>query len=243
MKINKVLVFLLSLIGYVSLTIEANASCAFVSRDYSSRDNNRYHEGIVSNLKINSDFRLVSFVTSDEIENNEDKFNLKIPKQVKEQPEVLVRDFEKEYRLDEINLSSINQKFYTFNWSSCVIRKAKIDPNKLRFLAVLPGSQDILLPVIFGEGGKEYNFVFRTPKPTVIKSFQIKHGEQVIYRTSNPSQTGEISLTWDGRDESRNIVKAGLYNLFIEVEIRDLRGSIESYAEQISFYHNPNWLK
>jgi len=243
MKTSKFSVFLLSLIGSIALAFEAHASCAFVNQDYSSRDNNRYNEGIVSNSKINSDFKLVSFAISDKVKNSEDRLDIKIPKSAMEKPYILVREFEKEYRLDNITLSSENKKFYSFKWSSCVIQKAKIDINKLRFRAVLLRSQDILLPVIFGEGGKAYSFVFRTQKPTVIKTFQVKQEEEIVYRTSNPSKTGEILLNWDGRDETQNIVKPGIYNLFFEVEIREINGLIESYTEQVQFYHNPNWLK
>ena len=250
MKVNKVLLLFLGLIGSVTFALPANASCAFVRQDYRSRDNNRYNEGLLSSLKINDDFKLVSFVTTNKAVNQGETLTLKVPKpkQTTDQdqpivPIVLVEEIEKGYKLDQITLSSENKNFYSFNWYNCVIKKSNVNINKLRFLARLPVSQIILLPVIFGDIGERYDFVFRASNPTVIKSFQIKSEEKVIYNTSNPSQVGEISLTWNGRDKAQNIVPAGLYYLFIDVEIRYINGSIEPYTEQISFYHNPNWLK
>lgn len=246
MSKNNILVFFIVIVSFLFLPVKAETSCLFVNKDYSSRDSNSYNEGLLSNSKINSDFKLVSFSISSISDNIENTLKIKIPKVTNDIPDILVREFEKQYKLDKVKkISTENNKFYTFNWSSCVIQKADIDINKLSFLASLPVSQKVFLPIVFGEGGDKYNFVFKTPKPTVIKSFQIKQSETVVYAGSDLYQIGgELALTWNGLNQFQNKAQSGLYNLYIDVEITDVfEGSVESFSEQISFYHNPQWLK
>lgn len=238
--LRKILV--LSFLIFNSASIEAYELCNdgdLSSTDYIRRDDNRC-EGIKDNSPISGRIlELISFTTR-KIDRLEDNLKLEVPRINNNKPGVFVQTTEDNYLLDGFSLSS-DQSSYFFTWSSYVLKEAKISLNKLRSLSAFKDDYNriVHLPVILGQPSGKYEFVIFAPFPTRISTFEISLNGQVVHSDSRTTrQREEIIFTWDGRNEP-----AGRYKLYFVGEVEQFNAPSEEIPVEITFEHNPNWLK
>ncbi|MGI2907874.1 hypothetical protein [Tolypothrix sp. VBCCA 56010] len=206
------------------------------STEYIRRDDNRC-EGI---KQRNSDrgLRLISFATIG-INSYPNTLTLKIPSIANATPDVRVQSLGKNYILDNVSLTS-NNSLFTFSWNPFVLNQAQILPTSLRALAdVNLGSQVVYVPVILERPSGQYQFVFYTPSRAKFPTFQIRRNGKVIHTSPrNNFQGGEVVFNWDGKN-----IPAGRYELYVIAEQEQIGRPPEKIPKQITFEHNPNWLR
>lgn len=231
----KILLTCLLIFSFSPLTAEACPTEGNPeSLAYMRRDNNRC-EGIKP-VDAGGNFNLISFVTR-RISSFTDNLSLLVPRISNTTPNISVRSLGKNYQLDNISLVS-GQTNFTFNWSTRILKAANIPANSLRALASV-GSPVIYVPVILGQPSGQYEIVFYSSQTAKFTTFEITRNSQVIYRNPrNTPQRGEVVFNWDGRN-----APAGRYQLRVVAELEQYGRPPEPVNRQITFEHNPNWLR
>ncbi|NCR74410.1 MAG: hypothetical protein GPI92_01940 [Microcystis aeruginosa K13-06] len=211
------------------------------SSNYIQRDNDKRCEGIAP-IDIAGSFSLIS-LSIGRIREMTDPLKLEVPSRNNRAPKVIVRSVPKNYQLDPLTLRPQGSR-YQFKWSNYVIDREDIALESLRATAYISEGRLIYLPVIFNPSGK-YDLVFFTNVRSQIKELQILQNNKVIYETSRPNwqPKGEIFLSWDGRTSDGKLAKAGLYELRVKALLEQDDAPPRNAPINITFEHNPQWLK
>jgi flagellar basal-body rod modification protein FlgD len=215
------------------------------SRYYILRENDRRCEGIKA-PKRSASFELISFTTGQipQIPLGSNFLNLQVPGEATPEPKIAVENRERSYYLDPIKPINYNQKTKRFQlrWSDNVIQNVGIPLDQIYATATInditsKSTNPKYIPVIFDRASGVYKFVFWTNQRTKITKFEIRQQSKTIFKTSRPNfqPKGEISISWDGRS-----TPAGNYQLLVEAELEQ---SEEQPPINLTFQHNPQWLK
>jgi hypothetical protein len=203
-------------------------------------------EGLVSDKKTNNIIELVSFSTR-KLDSYEDDVNIEVPQVLsisgKTPYELRIESWGNNYHylLDNFSLKSNGE----FSWKSEILTKKSILPKSLRGLATYNINSKLLhIPVIVGEKGDEYEFVFRSKSQVKFDVFEIRSvaPSKVVYR--HPSQDfrdvreGETTIPWGAKNQP-----SGRYKLYYHAWIRIQGQAMYEINGDIEFEHNPNWLK
>ena len=211
------------------------------SSNYIQRDNDKRCEGIAP-IEIAGSFSLIS-LSIGRIREMTDSLKLEVPSRNNRAPKVIVRSVPKNYQLDPLTLRPQGSR-YQFKWSNYVIDREDIALESLRATAYISEGRLIYLPVIFNQA-KTYDIVFFSDVRSQIKELQILQNNEVIYETSRPNwqPKGEIFFTWDGRTSDGKLAKAGLYELRVKALLEQDDAPPRNAPINITFEHNPQWLK
>ena len=211
------------------------------SSNYIQRDNDKRCEGIAP-IDIAGSFSLIS-LSIGRIREMTDSLKLEVPSRNNRAPKVIVRSVPKNYQLDPLTLRPQGSR-YQFKWSNYVIDREDIALESLRATASISDGKLIYLPVIFNQA-KTYDIVFFSNARSQIKELQILQNNEVIYETSRPNwqPKGEIFFTWDGRTSDGKLAKAGLYELRVKALLEQDDAPPRNAPINITFEHNPQWLK
>ena len=211
------------------------------SSNYIQRDNDKRCEGIAP-IDIAGSFSLIS-LSIGRIREMTDSLKLEVPSRNNRAPKVIVRSVPKNYQLDPLTLRPQGSR-YQFKWSNYVIDREDIALESLRATAYISDGKLIYLPVIFNQA-KTYDIVFFSDVRSQIKELQILQNNEVIYETSRPNwqPKGEIFFTWDGRTSDGKLAKAGLYELRVKALLEQDDAPPRNAPINITFEHNPQWLK
>ncbi len=211
------------------------------SSNYIQRDNDKRCEGIAP-IDIAGSFSLIS-LSIGRIREMTDPLKLEVPSRNNRAPKVIVRSVPKNYQLDPLTLRPQGSR-YQFKWSNYVIDREDIALESLRATASISDGKLIYLPVIFNQA-KTYDIVFFSNARSQIKELQILQNNKVIYETSRPNwqPKGEIFFTWDGRTSDGKLAKAGLYELRVKALLEQDDAPPRNAPINITFEHNPQWLK
>lgn len=211
------------------------------SSNYIQRDNDKRCEGIAP-IEIAGSFSLIS-LSIGRIREMTDSLKLEVPSRNNRAPKVIVRSVPKNYQLDPLTLRPQGSR-YQFKWSNYVIDREDIALESLRATASISDGKLIYLPVIFNPA-KTYDIVLFANMRSQIKELQILQNNEVIYETSRPNwqPKGEIFFTWDGRTSDGKLAKAGLYELRVKALLEQDDAPPRNAPINITFEHNPQWLK
>ena len=211
------------------------------SSNYIQRDNDKRCEGIAP-IDIAGSFSLIS-LSIGRIREMTDPLKLEVPSRNNRAPKVIVRSLPKNYQLDPLTLRPQGSR-YQFKWSNYVIDREDIALESLRATASISDGKLIYLPVIFNQA-KTYDIVLFANVRSQIKELQILQNNEVIYETSRPNwqPKGEIFFTWDGRTSDGKLAKAGLYQLRVKALLEQDDAPPRNAPINITFEHNPQWLK
>ena len=211
------------------------------SSNYIQRDNDKRCEGIAP-INIAGSFSLIS-LSIGRIREMTDSLKLEVPSRNNRAPKVIVRSVPKNYQLDPLTLRPQGSR-YQFKWSNYVIDREDIALESLRATASISDGKLIYLPVIFNQA-KTYDIVLFANVRSQIKELQILQNNEVIYETSRPNwqPKGEIFFTWDGRTSDGKLAKAGLYELRVKALLEQDDAPPRNAPINITFEHNPQWLK
>lgn len=211
------------------------------SSNYIQRDNDKRCEGIAP-IEIAGSFSLIS-LSIGRIREMTDSLKLEVPSRNNRAPKVIVRSVPKNYQLDPLTLRPQGSR-YQFKWSNYVIDREDIALESLRATASISDGKLIYLPVIFNQA-KTYDIVLFANVRSQIKELQILQNNEVIYETSRPNwqPKGEIFFTWDGRTSDGKLAKAGLYELRVKALLEQDDAPPRNAPINITFEHNPQWLK
>ncbi len=211
------------------------------SSNYIQRDNDKRCEGIAP-IDIAGSFSLIS-LSIGRIREMTDSLKLEVPSRNNRAPKVIVRSVPKNYQLDPLTLRPQGSR-YQFKWSNYVIDREDIALESLRATASISDGKLIYLPVIFNPA-KTYDIVLFANVRSQIKELQILQNNEVIYETSRPNwqPKGEIFFTWDGRTSDGKLAKAGLYELRVKALLEQDDAPPRNAPINITFEHNPQWLK
>lgn len=211
------------------------------SSNYIQRDNDKRCEGIAP-IDIAGSFSLIS-LSIGRIREMTDPLKLEVPSRNNRAPKVIVRSVPKNYQLDPLTLRPQGSR-YQFKWSNYVIDREDIALESLRATASISDGKLIYLPVIFNQA-TTYDIVLFSDVRSQIKELQILQNNKVIYETSRPNwqPKGEIFFTWDGRTSDGKLAKAGLYELRVKALLEQDDAPPRNAPINITFEHNPQWLK
>ena len=211
------------------------------SSNYIQRDNDKRCEGIAP-IDIAGSFSLIS-LSIGRIREMTDSLKLEVPSRNNRAPKVIVRSVPKNYQLDPLTLRPQGSR-YQFKWSNYVIDREDIALESLRATAYISDGKLIYLPVIFNQA-TTYDIVFFSNARSQIKELQILQNNEVIYETSRPNwqPKGEIFFSWDGRTSDGKLAKAGLYELRVKALLEQDDAPPRNAPINITFEHNPQWLK
>lgn len=211
------------------------------SSNYIQRDNDKRCEGIAP-IDIAGSFSLIS-LSIGRIREMTDSLKLEVPSRNNRAPKVIVRSVPKNYQLDPLTLRPQGSR-YQFKWSNYVIDREDIALESLRATASISDGKLIYLPVIFNQA-TTYDIVFFSNARSQIKELQILQNNEVIYETSRPNwqPKGEIFFSWDGRTSDGKLAKAGLYELRVKALLEQDDAPPRNAPINITFEHNPQWLK
>lgn len=211
------------------------------SSNYIQRDNDKRCEGIAP-IDIAGSFSLIS-LSIGRIREMTDSLKLEVPSRNNRAPKVIVRSLPKNYQLDPLTLRPQGSR-YQFKWSNYVIDREDIALESLRATASISDGKLIYLPVIFNQA-TTYDIVLFANVRSQIKELQILQNNKVIYETSRPNwqPKGEIFFTWDGRTSDGKLAKAGLYELRVKALLEQDDAPPRNAPINITFEHNPQWLK
>lgn len=211
------------------------------SSNYIQRDNDKRCEGIAP-IETAGSFSLIS-LSIGRIREMTDSLKLEVPSRNNRAPKVIVRSLPKNYQLDPLTLRPQGSR-YQFKWSNYVIDREDIALESLRATASISDGKLIYLPVIFNPA-KTYDIVLFANVRSQIKELQILQNNEVIYETSRPNwqPKGEIFFTWDGRTSDGKLAKAGLYELRVKALLEQDDAPPRNAPINITFEHNPQWLK
>jgi flagellar basal-body rod modification protein FlgD len=208
---------------------------------YMQRDNDPRCEGVKS-IEIAGSFELVAF-SRGHITSLSQSLKIEVPKQSDQPPKVRVRSLAKNYQLDPLKLTPTGST-YQFNWSNYVLSQENIDPQSLRATAFINSGQLIYLPVIFCPAPK-YDIILHSDRRAKISEFKILKDNITIYSTSRPDfqPKGQILFTWNGRTKDGKSSDLGLYELRVTAQLERDDAPPETATINITFAHNPQWLK
>ena len=211
------------------------------SSNYIQRDNDKRCEGIAP-IETAGSFSLIS-LSIGRIREMTDSLKLEVPSRNDRVPKVIVRSVPKNYQLDPLTLRPQGSR-YQFKWSNYVIDREDIALESLRATASISDGKLIYLPVIFNQA-TTYDIVLFANVRSQIKELQILQNNEVIYETSRPNwqPKGEIFFTWDGRTSDGKLAKAGLYELRVKALLEQDDAPPRNAPINITFEHNPQWLK
>jgi len=211
------------------------------SSNYIQRDNDKRCEGIAP-IETAGSFSLIS-LSIGRIREMTDSLKLEVPSRNNRAPKVIVRSVPKNYQLDPLTLRPQGSR-YQFKWSNYVIDREDIALESLRATASISDGKLIYLPVIFNQA-TTYDIVLFSDVRSQIKELQILQNNEVIYETSRPNwqPKGEIFFTWDGRTSDGKLAKAGLYELRVKALLEQDDAPPRNAPINITFEHNPQWLK
>lgn len=211
------------------------------SSNYIQRDNDKRCEGIAP-IDIAGSFSLIS-LSIGRIREMTDSLKLEVPSRNNRAPKVIVRSVPKNYQLAPLTLRPQGSR-YQFKWSNYVIDREDIALESLRATASISDGKLIYLPVIFNQA-KTYDIVLFANVCSQIKELQILQNNKVIYETSRPNwqPKGEIFFTWDGRTSDGKLARAGLYELRVKALLEQDDAPPRNAPINITFEHNPQWLK
>lgn len=211
------------------------------SSNYIQRDNDKRCEGIAP-IDIAGSFSLIS-LSIGRIREMTDSLKLEVPSRNNRAPKVIVRSVPKNYQLDPLTLRPQGSR-YQFKWSNYVIDREDIALESLRATASISDGKLIYLPVIFNQA-TTYDIVLFANVRSQIKELQILQNNEVIYETSRPNwqPKGEIFFSWDGRTSDGKLAKAGLYELRVKALLEQDDAPPRNAPINITFEHNPQWLK
>ncbi|MDB9406562.1 FlgD immunoglobulin-like domain containing protein [Microcystis sp. CS-574] len=211
------------------------------SSNYIQRDNDKRCEGIAP-IDIAGSFSLIS-LSIGRIREMTDSLKLEVPSRNNRAPKVIVRSLPKNYQLAPFTLRPQGSR-YQFKWSNYVIDREDIALESLRATASISDGKLIYLPVIFNQA-KTYDIVLFANVRSQIKELQILQNNEVIYETSRPNwqPKGEIFFSWDGRTSDGKLAKAGLYELRVKALLEQDDAPPRNAPINITFEHNPQWLK
>jgi len=211
------------------------------SSNYIQRDNDKRCEGIAP-IDIAGSFSLIS-LSIGRIREMTDSLKLEVPSRNNRAPKVIVRSVPKNYQLDPLTLRPQGSR-YQFKWSNYVIDREDIALESLRATASISDGKLIYLPVIFNQA-TTYDIVLFSDVRSQIKELQILQNNEVIYETSRPNwqPKGEIFFSWDGRTSDGKLAKAGLYELRVKALLEQDDAPPRNAPINITFEHNPQWLK
>lgn len=211
------------------------------SSNYIQRDNDKRCEGIAP-IDIAGSFSLIS-LSIGRIREMTDSLKLEVPSRNNRAPKVIVRSVPKNYQLAPLTLRPQGSR-YQFKWSNYVIDREDIALESLRATASISDGKLIYLPVIFNQA-KTYDIVLFANVRSQIKELQILQNNKVIYETSRPNwqPKGEIFFTWDGRTSDGKLARAGLYELRVKTLLEQDDAPPRNAPINITFEHNPQWLK
>jgi len=211
------------------------------SSNYIQRDNDKRCEGIAP-IDIAGSFSLIS-LSIGRIREMTDSLKLEVPSRNNRAPKVIVRSVPKNYQLDPLTLRPQGSR-YQFKWSNYVIDREDIALESLRATASISDGKLIYLPVIFNQA-TTYDIVLFANVRSQIKELQILQNNEVIYETYRPNwqPKGEIFFTWDGRTSDGKLAKAGLYELRVKALLEQDDAPPRNAPINITFEHNPQWLK
>ncbi|ELS47868.1 hypothetical protein C789_2335 [Microcystis aeruginosa FACHB-905 = DIANCHI905] len=211
------------------------------SSNYIQRDNDKRCEGIAP-IDIAGSFSLIS-LSIGRIREMTDSLKLEVPSRNNRAPKVIVRSVPKNYQLAPLTLRPQGSR-YQFKWSNYVIDREDIALESLRATASISDGKLIYLPVIFNQA-KTYDIVLFANVRSQIKELQILQNNKVIYETSRPNwqPKGEIFFTWDGRTSDGKLARAGLYELRVKALLEQDDAPPRNAPINITFEHNPQWLK
>ena len=211
------------------------------SSNYIQRDNDKRCEGIAP-IDIAGSFSLIS-LSIGRIREMTDPLKLEVPSRNNRAPKVIVRSVPKNYQLDPLTLRPQGSR-YQFKWSNYVIDREDIALESLRATASISDGKLIYLPVIFNQA-TTYDIVLFANVRSQIKELQILQNNEVIYETSRPNwqPKGEIFFSWDGRTSDGKLAKAGLYQLRVKALLEQDDAPPRNAPINITFEHNPQWLK
>ncbi|WP_430013403.1 FlgD immunoglobulin-like domain containing protein [Microcystis ichthyoblabe FBCC-A1114] len=211
------------------------------SSNYIQRDNDKRCEGIAP-IDIAGSFSLIS-LSIGRIREMTDPLKLEVPSRNNRAPKVIVRSVPKNYQLAPFTLRPQGSR-YQFKWSNYVIDREDIALESLRATASISDGKLIYLPVIFNQA-KTYDIVLFANVRSQIKELQILQNNEVIYETSRPNwqPKGEIFFSWDGRTSDGKLAKAGLYELRVKALLEQDDAPPRNAPINITFEHNPQWLK
>jgi len=207
--------------------------------EYMRRENNRC-EGIYSTTNVSSSLRLISLVARNLPSTYGDRLSLRIPHTGPVSPNLRIQSLTSRYILDNPQLTP-NDSGFTLNWSTFVLKQAKVPVASLRATAILNESQPIYIPVLIGQPASEYEIVLYSPSRTTYKKLEIVRirDNQVVYtHPQTTPQTGEFRFTWNPQN-----APAGDYFLRVVAEIEQASRPPETRSSQIVFRHDPNWLQ
>lgn len=250
MKKQLVLVNLLLLsLGFFLVPNTQAQECPKISNTrstaYIQREGDKRCEGVKNISEIDKFFSLISF-TVGRINNlpNTLQLEVPIPKINQAVPKVRLLSFVKNYQLDTLDLSKKGNR-YQFKWSNFVLKSENIDPNTLRATAYIHDGKKVYLPVILNFGAGEYNIVLNSDNRVSITEFNILKNNRIIYQTSRPNfqPKGQIYFTWNGRTEDGKIAPEGLYELRVIGKQEQDEAPAQPVSLNITFAHNPQWLK
>lgn len=209
---------------------EAVEACWFTDMNYRNRrnDNGEYIEGI-QRAQTSGATRLIGLSTRRIFELGSE-LSISIPRNsVVDRAPVRIISPRNDYRFDTFLTGNFNR----FRWSTCVLRRADIQPRELYAVSY---SNNIYIPVTIGQPGSHYEISFWSYSSVRFNKFKIiLNGEPVYTTSTNSFRNGAVTFEWDGRNSP-----AGQYE--IEYEIENHRGNRYPLGKY-SFRHNPNWLR
>ncbi len=214
-------------------------------RGYMERPNDRRCEGTNAFRKSGGP-DLVSFSTG-QLQPSNQQLTLQVPKLKNlPTPRVIVRSYVKYYQLIPLGFPRSTDSLFGFQWStSDVIGPEQIPYSSLMATAFTRDrNRTVYLPVIFNQpSDRQYRFVLSSERPFIMKAFEIRDSQdKVVHRKSARTyDPGEVTLTWDGRDNSGKSAAPGRYRLRIQTELQQPPEAIPPVS--VAFEHNPEWLK
>jgi flagellar basal-body rod modification protein FlgD len=210
---------------------------------YMERDNDKRCEGVGAMNRDNYDFALVSFNIG-RIAALSNPMKLQVPNRNNQEPTVRLRSFPKNYQLDPLALRKQGSR-YQFQWDNNVIRNAQIEPESLRATAFINAGRRVYLPVLLSPNAGQYDIVLYGDRRAKITDFKILQNNQVIYSTNRQSwqPKGQIFFSWNGKTTQGKPAPQGLYQLQIKAQLEQDDAPPEPAEINITFAHDPQWLK
>ncbi|HAC65443.1 MAG TPA: hypothetical protein DCF68_18410 [Cyanothece sp. UBA12306] len=211
--------------------------------DYIQREGDKRCEGIVKRLDQGGDFSLVS-LTIGRMKTLTEPLKLEVPNINNKKPEIKIYSLQQKYQLIPLRLRTRGYN-YKFQWSNAVIKTEKIPLENLNAKAFITAPQIVYLPVIFNSSANEYNIVLNADRRVSITEFKIQQKNNVIYQTSRSQfqPKGQIFFSWNGRKKDGKIAPAGSYQLRVKAKLEQDDAPPENASVNITFKHNPQWLK
>jgi hypothetical protein len=204
-------------------------------REYSDRGDR--WEGIAQTLVSNNRrLNLVSFA-SRRISDPGNTATIRVPiVEGNPIPRVRLQGLEERYRLDRFEMSIENSSYYSYSWSTNILR---LTGTSFKNLCAIATAGSVHLPVLFESSTNEYEIVFSTPIPTQVTNLEIRRGNQTYYQTShNAFERNKITFFWDGSD-----TPAGEYEIYYSALVEEQRGTPpREISGAIPFQHDPQWF-